>query len=347
MENLPIDSVSLVGNKIIEGISVITAVKNREETLRQALPTWLANPEIDEIIIVDWSSDNSLEPLIHEFQDGRIVLVEVKDQPKWILSYAFNIAARFATRNQLLKMDADVKIMPGFFLQHTLNPGNFFTGNWAIGRNENETHLNGIAYYFRNDFFKVHGYNEFITTYGWDDSDLFDRLVEAGLNKIDINPDTLYHIPHENRVTHQTGTHFLKNIDDKERSYINILMNRYIITNFKKWDRACVMSEFHPEEIIKNKITGHLSIHGDNQIPDVLLEKSEIIAIRERLEQAKIFISQDMFKLLNKNDLIAIYRLYLLSRPDPTLEPAARKMMIKLLQLNPVNQNQVSGEIKS
>ena len=332
MNYIPAEKYNLSGEEITEGISLITAVKNREETLRQALPTWLTNREIDEIIIVDWSSDHSLETLVNEFQDGRIKLAIVEDQPKWILSYAYNLAARFTSRSQILKMDADVKMKTGFFDQHRLHPGHFYTGNWRIAKNENETHLNGIAFYFRNDFFKVNGFNEFITTYGWDDTDLFDRLEEIGLLRLDINPETLYHIPHEERVTHQTGTNFLKKIEDKERATINILMNRYIFSNLRKWDQDCKMTDFQIERVNAHKMCCRQTSESEMKIPADLIEKSEFIAIRERLEQAKIIINQDLFDLLNKNDLIAIYRLYLLSRTDPTLEPDARKVLIRLLQ---------------
>ena len=44
--------------EIKEGISLITAIKNREETFEEALQTWVGHEEIDEIIIVDWDSGN-------------------------------------------------------------------------------------------------------------------------------------------------------------------------------------------------------------------------------------------------------------------------------------------------
>jgi glycosyltransferase involved in cell wall biosynthesis len=336
MNNLPVEKYNLSGKEIREGISLITAVKNREETLRQVLPTWLENPEIKEIVIVDWSSDHSLESLVNEFQDGRIFLAIVEDQAKWVLSYAYNLAARLASRNQILKMDADVKIMPGFFNQHKLYPGHFFTGNWRIARNENETHLNGIAFYYRSDFFKANGFNEFITTYGWDDTDLFDRLAETGLTRSDINPDALYHIPHENRVTHQDGTHFLKNVDDRERATINILMNRYIASNFKKWDPSCKLSQFKVRGNVDNGIVFQHIENTENQVPAELLEKSEIIAIRDRMEQWQVIIHQDWFNLLDKNELIALYRYFLLAISDPALQPDGIKLIRKIFAIKPL-----------
>jgi len=44
-----------LNTEIKEGISLITAVKNRKESFKEALKTWVAFEEIDEIIIVDWN----------------------------------------------------------------------------------------------------------------------------------------------------------------------------------------------------------------------------------------------------------------------------------------------------
>ena len=55
--------------KIGRGISLITAVKNRSENLEKALDTWVRFDKIDEIIIVDWSSDKSIKPLIEKYNN--------------------------------------------------------------------------------------------------------------------------------------------------------------------------------------------------------------------------------------------------------------------------------------
>jgi hypothetical protein len=44
-------------------ISLICSCKNRNEPLKISLTSWLLKKEITEIIIVDWSSDESLAPL--------------------------------------------------------------------------------------------------------------------------------------------------------------------------------------------------------------------------------------------------------------------------------------------
>jgi len=150
--------------KISKGISLFTAIKNKEDTFEEALKTWVVHKQIDEIIIVDWSSDKSLLPIINKYQNGKILLVRVEKQENWVLSHAYNLAARLTTRDKILKIDADVKVLPGFFEKHILQPGNFFAGNRQEARDENETHLNGNVFLFRGDFFGVNGYNEFFTS---------------------------------------------------------------------------------------------------------------------------------------------------------------------------------------
>ena len=38
-------------------ISIITAVKNRSEILKEGIDNWLSSGDLDEIVVVDWSSD--------------------------------------------------------------------------------------------------------------------------------------------------------------------------------------------------------------------------------------------------------------------------------------------------
>jgi len=293
-----------------QGISLITAVKNRTDTLAEALPTWVNQPAIDEIVIVDWSSDQSLAPLIEKYQDGRISLAVVKDQPKWILSQPFNLAARLATKDQILKIDADVKILSGFFTSHILKPGLFYSGNWALGRDENEKHLNGMVYLYTNDFFKVNGYNEYIKSYGWDDSDLYQRLEEAGLTRVDFSPDTLYHIPHEKRTTLQDQTDFLYNITDSERASINILINRYIASQNRKWSVENRMSDFTIKVTSPKTFLCIPSGKDKNTVPEDIINKGKLTALKERLDQLGFRVDKDLDQHFTFDEIKALYSLF-------------------------------------
>jgi len=270
---------------ITEGISLITAVKNRKESLEEALQTWLTHPEINEIIIVDWDSEQSLSSLVDKYQNGRIILARVVEQPLWILSLAYNLSARLTSRKVILKVDADVKILPGFFKKHILTPGMFYAGNWRTSRDENETHLNGNMFLFRDDFFRVNGYNENIRTYGWDDSDLYERLNKSGLNRLDFDFDTMIHIIHGNRMSNQRSSDYLRNIPDEEWVRQNIFINKYLCLKMDEWNKDREMAEFILQKIGFKLFEFKMNSTPELTIPDTILKEARLAAIAERLDQ--------------------------------------------------------------
>ena len=70
-------------------ISLVTACMNREAHLRRSLPEWLRLPGLGEIVVVDWSNERSLEELTA--LDPRVRVVRVQGEPRWVLSYAYNL----------------------------------------------------------------------------------------------------------------------------------------------------------------------------------------------------------------------------------------------------------------
>ncbi len=322
---------NILGQEITEGISLITAVKNRQETLREAIPTWIAQKEIDEIVILDWASDESLIPLVNEFQDGRIILAVVEDQPKWILSYAYNLAARLASKNKLLKIDADVKVNPGFFSRHKLEEGIFYTGNWEIARNDNERHLNGSVFCFRDDFFKVNGYNEYIQSYGWDDSDLYNRMKEAGLVRKNIDLDYLHHIEHVKRTSFQNKTDFIRSIDDMERSLLNILINYHLCTSHVTWSVKNKLLEFAVEPSEENIYFLKQSSPSENTVSAEVMQDCEVKAIKQRLGHLDEKLVPEIENKLTRDELNEFYNLVFSkknSAPDLHLYSLIKKMNI-------------------
>ena len=66
------------------GISLVTCSMNRTQNLLRALPSWLANVEITEIVIVDWSSDM---PVAYDIaaagiSDPRIRILRIEGEPR-------------------------------------------------------------------------------------------------------------------------------------------------------------------------------------------------------------------------------------------------------------------------
>jgi hypothetical protein len=185
--------------KFNPGFSILTCCMNRNKNLKIALPTWLACPSVDEIVIVDWSSEEKVEDIIPEYTNGKkIKIIRAEEQERWVLSWAFNLGSKFISYDSLAKIDADVLITPDFFTSHLLNGVEFYHGSWRVARTDNELHLNGQLLCKTKDFHEVNGYHEGITSYGWDDDDLYGRLIQKGLDEKYIDNNKIHHLVTKN-----------------------------------------------------------------------------------------------------------------------------------------------------
>lgn len=243
----------------LPGVSIVNCCRNRTENLLKALPTWLAHQTVREIIIVDWTSDESVRQSLNEngFKDKRIKVVRVDNEPRWILSYAFNLGFRLAKHELILKVDADITLKPDFFDKNPLMAGTFIAGDWTKAEKGQE-HINGFFYLRSKDLLKIKGFNEYITTYGWDDDDIYSRLGTSGLQRVCVDTKSIYHIPHDDASR-------LDGVSKKDSNawtelqgdpLFKIRANRYIATVMPFWnkDRA-----FAPFKILSHE-TGLLTV---------------------------------------------------------------------------------------
>jgi len=203
--------------------SIFCAIMDRTSILQKTLPTWL-NTTVNEIILVDWGQYNIKQYIP---KDNKIIIIEVPQKTKWNLSKSFNIGSQYTTKENILKLDVDVMLSSDFFEEHVLTDKIFYTGSWIKARNSNETHLNGIVYIKRNLFMKVNGYNENLNIYGYDDTDLYERLQSIlDIKRLTLNLDKLYHIPHSDKKR-------LENIESNLNIKESIMYNQKICIN--KW----------------------------------------------------------------------------------------------------------------
>lgn len=170
-------------------VGIVTACMDRNDLLVRVLPSWLALEGVGEVVIVDWSSKESVQKALAEEYaergglDPRIRVVTVPSQERWVLSYALNLGVDHMRSRRVLKLDCDTIARPGLVSRHPDAPHAFYTGSWQQARTENELHLNGIMLVRRQDYLDVGGFNEHVVTYGYDDTDLYLRL-EAHLTKL-------------------------------------------------------------------------------------------------------------------------------------------------------------------
>jgi glycosyltransferase involved in cell wall biosynthesis len=179
-------------------VSIVCACMNRGDTLKVTLTSWLKFKEIGEIIIVDWSSKESLEWVVDV--DDRIKLIRVNDKAYFNISKAYNLAIDNATKDYILKMDVDYLLNPyyNFFKLHAKPEMSYYTGDYSGSEgNPIFQYLNGLIYVKRKYFLDANGYNENFEGYGWDDTDLYSTLSSAGKQRLYINHDySVMHIAH-------------------------------------------------------------------------------------------------------------------------------------------------------
>jgi len=273
-----------------ENVSLIVGVMNRFESLVKSLESWLNLPEITQIIIVDWNSTKKIakELTKNNFQNKKINIIRVDNTGNWILTLALNLAFQYVTNPLLLKVDADTIIESNFFEKHPLKSTDlfFYSGNWKNARNSNETHLNGVVFLPSCQFENVGGYNEYIRTYGWDDTDLYERLQNENMKKLDIDIDTIKHIPHS----------------DKRRSSFNdlelkIIENMYISKNCdciwdNKKEKTIYVNKFSSKKENNNLKKSEFLLDSltpldlEKNIPNSkIIEKCNIDAMRNILEK--------------------------------------------------------------
>jgi hypothetical protein len=217
------------------GISAFTACKDRNENLYVAIESWINCESIDEIIVLDWSSND-----VVEYNHHKVKVYRVEGENNWCLSEAFNLAARLTTRNEICKLDCDYVIDKDFFVNKALVNKRFYRGDEELADNDNDRYINGFLYLRREDFFSVGGYNENITTYGYDDTDIHERLLRAGLNAVSVDASMIKHIEHDD--SHRT---FLQDVDDS--CEVLIEKNKKIASK-KPWSRKNVMANFFASE---------------------------------------------------------------------------------------------------
>ena len=226
----------------IPGTSLVSCCMNRNENLKQSLHSWIKLP-VDEIVIVDWSSKTPVAETIADIKDDRIKILRVEGEPRWVLTYGFNVGLRFASYSKVYKLDADIRVNENFLEKNNFDSQSFIRGSWKSalesGAND-QIFVNGSFGCGKEQLLKIGFYNELIRTYGWDDSDLYERLShECGLKQRFLCFDSLYHLEQEaddrTRYQNVTKCEFLGKVPATE---FNNYRNRYIGRTTEYWNSS-------------------------------------------------------------------------------------------------------------
>ena len=212
-----------------ESVSIVCACMNRSKPLKACIGSWLLDKRINEILIVDWSSSPKLKL---DNLDSRIRIVRVDGEKYFNLGKAYNFGIKLAKSSKIIKMDTDYFINPYYDLigQLPLPKSTFYTGNWMLHEYDGDMgffrYTNGWLYIEKKDFLSVGGYREDLEGYGFDDSDLYQRLIQNGFSRGTLNLNLIpfiFHVPHnhESRVENYEN----KNLSETEQK------NRILCSN--------------------------------------------------------------------------------------------------------------------
>lgn len=214
IKSKPFETVKLsqfihVNDYYLPSLSLMVGVKNRFKPLQIAISSWINQKAIKDIVIIDWDSDDLNKDYL-ESLDPRIRVIRYDNKPTFALAEVLNKGIEHTKYDHILKMDVDYIINPYYQLNQWLEldwENEFMTGSWVQKKIDNNAgflqYLNGMIICKKQHLLNAGGYNEIFTDYGWEDSDLYGRLIDnLGLKRIFlpiIEQDhfiPIYHNPH-------------------------------------------------------------------------------------------------------------------------------------------------------
>jgi hypothetical protein len=170
----------------LPSVDLITPCRNRVEYLRDSLPSWLACPQLQRIIVVDFNSTTPVIDDLGDLRSERVTVVRVDEEPLWRQGRAQNIGLGLAEADLVLKTDADVAtvdIRP-YVERMADDPGIFFKGFSKLGTSS------GLCLAPRRRMKAAGGYHDHMSGWGGDDVDFYRRLKKRKLKPLVFQPES-------------------------------------------------------------------------------------------------------------------------------------------------------------
>jgi len=222
------------------GNSIVCVSMNRSENILKSLPSWLKINNCHEIVILDYGSKEKLSGILksHNFNDPKIKIFRVENVYKWHLAKAYNLAIKLSSYKNIYKLDSDDICSSNLIDNYPLNESNiYYHGRWQDARDKNELQIAGKMFFTYDMFVDCNGYNENITTYGWDDCDFNLRLDKIGI-QIPININDFNFIEHDDSIRQEKNE---QNITPNQHIHINRILCEKNILN---WNKKSLHGEF-------------------------------------------------------------------------------------------------------
>jgi hypothetical protein len=241
-------------------ISVVTRVRNREEHLLQSLPSWIAQPLVQDIVIVDYGSTKPIDTGILD-ASGKIRLCTVHNTPLWKSAKAINIGVQWAACPHVLRLDCDINRLANLEkYAGAKTERNFFSGKMA---EQDFKGFFGQCLFSKDQWASVGGYHEFMVGWGFDDSDFYERLVARGHKRELFDSTDLGDIAHTDVVRSAASIpeyEFIRTEVMRDKGF-QMRLNR-IISKVVPWDP----SFYRPDEYRAGS-DRHAHVHLDEETP--------------------------------------------------------------------------------
>ena len=252
-------------------ISLVVSCMDREDHLIRCLESWMGLSLINEIVVVDYSSEIPLEmnsKIQKWINSEQIKLIRVEGESVFNLGKAYNIAVDFASNNKILKIDCDYLCLNSEWLTNLNDSAYdshecfFLRGDWRFGKS-----MSGLLFCDKRDFVF---YREDLDGWGFDDLDLAKRIVETKprVKEVIWSDAKLYisHLPHDDCLR-------TKNYECSDKTKTNY--NNRLICH----QPTATINRFKYNSTVKNDYLTTVSYKSHLTIPEVfcvtLAEKQE------------------------------------------------------------------------
>lgn len=152
-----------------DNLTVVTCSMNRDTYLPKQVKATKNLKNLHKHLIINWSSDNKLNAELLNI-NPKVKIVNVMNENSWWLSRAYNFGFNLVDTSYIMKLDADTIIDAARF--NSIEVKDF---DHIVFSKENSGY--GNFYIKKSLVEEVNGFNEFIWGWGYDDIDLYKRLI--------------------------------------------------------------------------------------------------------------------------------------------------------------------------
>lgn len=175
----------------LPSVDLVTPCRNRLASLQGSLPSWLAQPLIRQILVVDFNSAEPIATALGPDLDPRVSVLRVDNEPLWRQGRAQNVGLQASDADLILKLDADIAVvdLSPYVEAMAADPALFLRGRSQQGSSS------GLCLVPRLVARQIGGYHDHMAGWGGDDVDFYRRLERTGLRSHIVAPQHFVEVP--------------------------------------------------------------------------------------------------------------------------------------------------------